>query len=462
MTARKIGTADGLRFDLGWLKAAKAEISVCVGCDVLWGDAGGGVVRPFDLDMTDLLEFLGAFWPGLCHEEGYPIAVRPLFPSKLRADARKHFEAVSHEERLAEADRLFAWEQCHDLALAFPGMILPSVLLVAEGERMWVSPQGKDYDLERREVLETLESLGNVLFERLSKLDGARAVYVCDLWATRNDVTAETVVAVTTGMDRRRVSELCGSQTVMETFAMTSANDNTEILAVARMMGTDERPDVLRDVMARIKREEHRATPELDRLGGEAMKILRSARRQRFYEQGHELALWFREQEGTVAFDASVDPEEILTRLNVSIHEITLTNSLVDAVACWGPSHGPAIFLNLAGSHQSSDGGRKATLAHELCHLLVDRHGALPLAEAMGGRVPAGPEKRANAFAAELLLPRSLAAEAYERRRDPDLAVDELCSSFGVSRQLAANQICNSDAAISSQHKWILRGFLQE
>jgi hypothetical protein len=38
------------------------------------------------------------------------------------------------------------------------------------------------------------------------------------------------------------------------------------------------------------------------------------------------------------------------------------------------------------------NGAMRFTLAHELCHLLVDRKGSLPVAEVLGGATPNRPE----------------------------------------------------------------------
>jgi len=50
-------------------------------------------------------------------------------------------------------------------------------------------------------------------------------------------------------------------------------------------------------------------------------------------------------------------------------------------------------------------------------HLLVDRKGFLPLVEVFGGYAPKGAERRANAFAAELLLPRSVAFHDVKQKQ---------------------------------------------
>ena len=57
-------------------------------------------------------------------------------------------------------------------------------------------------------------------------------------------------------------------------------------------------------------------------------------------------------------------------------------------------------------------GRRRFTLAHELCHLLVDRDKGARLAIVSGPWAPLDVERRANAFAAALLMPEAAVAKA--------------------------------------------------
>jgi len=86
-------------------------------------------------------------------------------------------------------------------------------------------------------------------------------------------------------------------------------------------------------------------------------------------------------------------------------------------------------------------GAMRFTLAHEICHLLVDRKGSLPVAEVLGGAAPALSETRAEVFASHLLLP--FAAVERQRANSHNLedCIGRLTTSFGVSRSLAAGQL---------------------
>jgi Zn-dependent peptidase ImmA (M78 family) len=95
-------------------------------------------------------------------------------------------------------------------------------------------------------------------------------------------------------------------------------------------------------------------------------------------------------------------------------------------------------------SRASSNNGYRSTLAHEICHLLVDRGRALPATEVLGGQSPKLAEQRANAFAAEFLLPREQAALACQNHPNIVQAATSLEQRFGVSREVVCHQIYNA------------------
>jgi len=89
----------------------------------------------------------------------------------------------------------------------------------------------------------------------------------------------------------------------------------------------------------------------------------------------------------------------------------------------------------------------RATLAHEIGHLLLDRTGALPVAEVMGGRMSSHVEMRARAFAAELLVPERVAGQAIsgvQNQKDLKGVVLRLVEFYGASREIVAWQAYNA------------------
>ena len=134
------------------------------------------------------------------------------------------------------------------------------------------------------------------------------------------------------------------------------------------------------------------------------------------WSQGYELAEELHERfDGKFIEDESVDIEGLIETLGVTIEELGLSDDRVRGVAIAGPQHRPGIVVNSRHVVNTDSAGRRFTLAHELCHLLFDREAGRRLAIASGPWAPRDVERRANAFAAMLLMPVSLVQRAVSR-----------------------------------------------
>ena len=100
-----------------------------------------------------------------------------------------------------------------------------------------------------------------------------------------------------------------------------------------------------------------------------------------------------------------IDIESITQNLDISISDIQLSDHELRAVSVFGPTQRPHIFCNTATRWARSSWAKRFTLAHELCHLLLDREHGGELAIASGPWAPRAIEQRANAFAAAFLMP---------------------------------------------------------
>ena len=94
-----------------------------------------------------------------------------------------------------------------------------------------------------------------------------------------------------------------------------------------------------------------------------------------------------------------IDIEDILQRLEIHTDSISLGDERIMGVAVSRPGCAPSILVNEKHERNRTPQGRHFTLAHELCHLLLDREHGRPLAVASGPWAPHVVEKRANAFA---------------------------------------------------------------
>jgi len=159
------------------------------------------------------------------------------------------------------------------------------------------------------------------------------------------------------------------------------------------------------------------------------------------YEEGYRLAEECREALGIAPDQIPVDMTAVLARLQIRVYDEALDTSTIRGVAVAGQGHAPAILLNNSSIFNSSDVGRRFTLAHELCHILYDRTRARKLSHLSGPWASPRTEKRANAFAAMFLAPPS----AIRRRLStvtPE-AVRNLARDVGVGTTALIEHLYN-------------------
>jgi Zn-dependent peptidase ImmA (M78 family) len=167
---------------------------------------------------------------------------------------------------------------------------------------------------------------------------------------------------------------------------------------------------------------------------------------ERAWRQGYQLAESCLEavDDATVR-ELPVDVEGLFLHLGISVETIKLHDQSVRAVALAGPKHNPAVLVNDNYPYQSSQ-LRRFTLAHELCHILHDRSYGARLALASGPWAPVDVEKRANAFAAMLLMPTDLVGSVIRNlpnRLDSTGAIWEVANAFQTSFTATLEHLCN-------------------
>ena len=201
-----------------------------------------------------------------------------------------------------------------------------------------------------------------------------------------------------------------------------------------------------------------RALPKLENLRDEAHQFVRENDLQeaRAHEQGNQLAIWLRRQL-ELSPSYRVDPFNVLEkRLGVDVLLLAFDIPTLEAIAVWGPQHGPAVLLNKTADRVGNilklkspyhSGVLRVTAAHELCHLIIDSNHALSAVDVLGGRMPLRVEQRARAFAAEFLLPSNEAGEVWKSHGAPlDLetvgrVVSSLCKKHHVTESVASWQV---------------------
>lgn len=170
------------------------------------------------------------------------------------------------------------------------------------------------------------------------------------------------------------------------------------------------------------------------------------------YRQGYLLAAFMLKRLGLSNERAQLDIEAIMADLGLEIVEDNFSPSIL-ALAVWQKAN-PRIFLNMNAIGTNAN-LRRSSLAHEFCHVLVDRGGARPFGDLLDTEEQGdGIERRARAFAAEFLLPRATAIAFLKDLGSCDISA--LAQHFGVSLHLAANQVFNAskEKGLDVPYQW--------
>ncbi len=167
---------------------------------------------------------------------------------------------------------------------------------------------------------------------------------------------------------------------------------------------------------------------------------------ERAWKQGYQLAESCLEAiDDAIVRKLPVDVEGLFLHFDISVETIELHDQSVRAVALAGPKRNPAVLINDNYPYQSLQ-LRRFTLAHELCHILHDRNYGARLALASGPWAPVDVEKRANAFAAMLLMPTDLVGSFVRKltsRLDSPGAIWEVANAFQTSFTATLEHLCN-------------------
>lgn len=157
--------------------------------------------------------------------------------------------------------------------------------------------------------------------------------------------------------------------------------------------------------------------------------------------QGYELAEKLLRERRWYDSPSLLEVKSMIHDMGISVSSVFLSDSDVKALALAGGGFSPMIFLNESNFMVSTEPGRRFILAHELCHLLHDRSYGQSLAMASGPWAPSGVEKRANAFAAMLLLPPAL-LDRFPVPATPE-GIRSLAANLRIGKRTLVNHLFN-------------------
>lgn len=431
------------------------SLAIYVDDVVVWPVHGEDDAR-LEIQIDDLLAHFTDFWKPLLLRQVYPIDVSPLRPSDLRRDAERRWGGLPVEIAQAEDETVSDFEEAHDLSHAFAGMFgLPSFWILRSGDRFILDTTNRVLRLPFADVCSALTVTGDKICAILAKADGRRWERSIVAWKNRAADDAAGLLAWSAGLKRGLANSLI-EEGVLEAPRDfdDAANDNDELRIAARMAGALP-PEQVRDIIGLARRFGSHHSNRLRTLSDACLDhIGKLPSRTRPFQQG-EAAARFLHELLSISADSPVDVFDIVDLIGIELRHSFSEPPTLDGLAIWGSRHGPGIFLNeaseriLRGHEKDLTGspGARVTLAHELCHLLLDGGHALSAIEVLKARMPTGVEQRAKSFAGEFLLPTRIvgrywtAAGQPRHRSELNTLVEELAETYSVTWSVAAWKI---------------------
>ena len=241
-----IGDPGGLRFDLSWFDQDPAQSSlhafgnlkVWVGPNLIWGHVEESNACGVNWYWDELLDVLARSWRFLIFEESYPLGLLPKAPQLLRGTVKERWLGMPEEIVDAEDNSLSCFEQMHDLSRAVEGATLPMLFLLREGKLMLVATMHGVERLPFDSTLLVLETLGELIADRLKKVGGRRAQTILAAWNHRSDVPLLDRMEIASDLPKATLSAIAGGSDFEKFWEVTPGIfEPNELMAAARMIG---------------------------------------------------------------------------------------------------------------------------------------------------------------------------------------------------------------------------------
>lgn len=464
--ALKLGSDRGLHFSLIWdeesqataADATRGTLTAYIGDSLVWGESHTNGDSGIIWTWIELLEYLSRNWLRLEYEETDPLGSNAA-PQHLRFEAEKRWEETPHDILDKEENALWQFEEAHNLSKALQGIWPKDLWLLREGNVFEVATFDARIIQPADEILSILEQLGNEIVKRLEQVSDERSTKALSQWRNRKKAEATNLLILTTSLSKDVLQEIA-QNSIGESWELSKDFQVNELMVATRMAGPILPPTDLRSLLGHIRK---LVPKEIRHFGAWSQEIGFTEGgglfdRKNISNQGYALARKFRDI--LKNSEGPINPGDLLRASGILLKEISLSSPKLDAISCWGPKHGAAIFLNRNGKHNATESGKRASLAHEICHLLFDRETSLPFVEVLGGRVPRYLEMRANSFAAEFLIPRDIAGNAFLESKNLQTTLNYLCKKFHASKEIVAWQTYNSGLSHNRQTLQFLQQFV--
>jgi Zn-dependent peptidase ImmA (M78 family) len=468
------------------------------GSFTLWA-GGENLCAHFELDeiiqsahwyMLPLMEWLADNWDPLLHEERLPLrnagvsAAESLSKTQLPPVSLKQIDDFEWFATWSD------WWNRHSVRAARDGGLFPDIYLRRYRDRLEIStgaealpgvPSEFSFLAPNRiystDLLSSAATVWQVLSAATQELrrrlpESTRVAALADQVASLVSTTREAArMAWLAGIGERYAQV---SRAIQETLSSTGERVREGIIgtrqdsplvvvgsAYARLLYGAVSPTTdLADVVSMTARIIENYVPDASPwlaamnlpLGAEDIKQLPPG------EQGSRLGERACELLGG-DFSEWIDIESITQRMNISISDVELSDNELRAISVFGPTQCPHIYCNTRTRWARSSWAHRFTLAHELCHLLLDREHGGELAIASGPWAPRAIEQRANAFAAAFLMPtwllRDTLAASITPAEDPE-TIRSVSEQLHVSPSSLIDRLYNL-SEISSDERDFLR-----
>lgn len=390
--------------------------------------------------LLPIADWLAQNWGRLLHEEEFAWTERSAAPAATVVMRRMH---ALIDARDAQARRDYAlaqeWRNAHALSSAASGGLLPDLFLrryldtielswtaseplFAPDQFRFTSEPGlaylsvEDVAAPLWDALQWLVKTGSEHFtsdadaaslsELAERLDEIQIKTVVDFTACR--IGHEMAEAAAAALQARGIAQLLVAQAIASVPAITRFSPAVAMFGGLSPNLSSEDVGTLSDVLANAY-ERRSESPRLTALvypnGGPPVHAP---------IEGHDLALELLDDKGIKPFVSDfVNIDAFLKEMGVAVLHRELRTETIRGVSLAGENLAPTIVVNTASAYNQTKHGVRFTLAHELAHLIYDRSMATSVGISSGPWAPAGVEKRANAFAAMLLMPRWLVLSAF-------------------------------------------------
>ena len=388
-------------------------------------------VSPFD--TNNFLSCMSTAWGRLFLEQTYP------FVSEKTVFNPQHFVYINKDE-LSKSEDVQSFENAHNIGKWLNRS--ESLYLMRQGNFIEITFSRKVFAFSMQYISELLTSFGNYLSDNFSDTDSS-------LWNNRENISKEDLLFFISG-DVKSTTELFENLGSQITLTFKGLIQDHPYLAIARMSRSanlsvsDNR--ILVSTIQELSQNNHRSQKTIvppEWTNHIPPSVMDSSLEP--FQQAYELATYVRKntkEHESISGKISVYP--ILYNLGYEVYDRNLPDK-IHALSVWANNFGQFVVLNTSTNALAPNKNylHRAAMAHEICHILIDKTRSRPLVDLFLSNTNDPIEKRAKAFAAEFLLPRQLALQFIEKREDKSETVDLLAWRHEVSLSIAANQLKN-------------------